>query len=138
MNSNISSAWLRSKIAATSALQPVASKSFTDIAEESTALPYLVFEMLETVNESMLDPGEDSDSSFAYQVRIWASRRKDANSLRSEFTKEFSNVARTVIQDGQKRCIVEGSEISGVKDSYDPETSAYCAMLNVEIHISAC
>jgi hypothetical protein len=124
-------AWL---VAAVKAEMPtLEGRVFPDVAPEQTKDPCLVYQLVGDEDEPLLDAGAATKGTLAYQVRIYALGRAQANALREVFRMRFQGLEPQAIGGGWK---IEGSAWGDLADTYDKNTKEYGALGVVEFHLA--
>jgi hypothetical protein len=123
--------WLVAAIKGESSLAALAGRVFPDAAPEGTKNPCLVYQLFGDQSEAVLDAGALKEGTLAYQVRIYASSRAQANALREGFRVRFQGMEPVAIGGGWR---IEGSAWGNLADDYDEKLKDYGALGVLEIH----
>lgn len=126
-------AWLVAAIKAEPALADLKDRVYPDFAPEGTKNPCLVYQLYGDESAAVLDPGALQEGSLAYQVRIYAGTRIQANGLREAFRQRFEGLVPQAIEGGWR---IEGSGWGNLADDYDPKLKDYGALGVLEVHLA--
>ena len=125
--------WLVEAIKGETSLAELAGRVFPDAAPEGAKNPCLVYQLFGDQSEAVLDPGFLKEGSLAYQVRIYASTRIQANALREAFRQKFQGMQPATIGGGWR---IEGSAWGRLADDYDENLKDYGALGVIEFHLA--
>jgi hypothetical protein len=130
MNPNLAAAWLRAQIIATPTLSAIGDRIFPDFAPKGTPNPCLIYQLIESGDEPILDPGAPTDQLHAFQIRIYAATRKQANQLRTDFRKTFANLEPMALPGWR----LTATAYAHGEDTFDTAPTEYGATAVLEIH----
>lgn len=133
MDPNALLAWFVASVKTDEAFASIGPRIFPDAAPEKTANPCLVYQLFGDDSEATLDAGALRAGTLAYQVRIYAGSRKEANSLREKFRKRFQGLEPVTIGGGLR---IEGSAWGNLADTHDEKTGDYGALGVIEFHLA--
>jgi len=131
MDTNALLAWFVAEVKGS--LPTLRDRVFPDFAPEGTKNPCLVYQFVGTENEVTVDGGAAKDGTLAFQVRIYAGTRKEANALRDSFRERFEGICPRSIGGGQR---IEGSAWGDLADTFERETMDFGALGVVEFHLA--
>ena len=114
-------------------LPTLENRVFPDAAPENTKNPCLVYQLIGDEGEPVLDAGAATHGTLAYQVRIYAAGRSQANALREAFRMRFQGLEPVTIGGGWR---IEGSAWGDLPDAYESATKDYGALGVVEFHLA--
>lgn len=126
--------WFVAAVKADATLADLQGRIFPDAAPEGTVNPCLIYQLVGDRSEAAVDRGASKDGTLAYQVRIYAATRKQANALREAFRQAFEGIEPQAIGGGQR---IEGSAWGELADTFDRDTKDYGALGVVEFHLAA-
>ncbi len=94
----------------------------------------MVYQLVGDESEATVDGGAAKDGTLAYQIRIYAGTRKEANALRDAFRERFEGMCPRAIPGGLR---IEGSAWGDLADTYENETKDFGALGVVEFHLAS-
>jgi hypothetical protein len=125
--------WLVAAIKGEESLAALGGRVFPDAAPEGAKNPCLVYQLFGDESEATLDPGGLREGTLAYQVRIYAGTRIQANALRESFRVRFQGIEPIEIGGGWR---IEGSAWGNLADDYDETLKDYGALGALEVHLA--
>ncbi|RYD54700.1 MAG: DUF3168 domain-containing protein [Verrucomicrobiaceae bacterium] len=125
--------WLVAAVKAEETLAALQGRVYPDAAPEGAKNPCLIYQFVGDDAEALLDAGAATRGTLAFQVRIYASSRAQANGLREAFRVRFQGMEPISIGGGWK---IEGSAWADLADSYEAATRDYGALGVVEFHLA--
>ena len=131
MDTNALLAWFVAEVKGS--MPTLRDRVFPDFAPEGTKNPCLVYQLVGVESEATVDGGAAKDGTLAYQVRIYASTRKEANALRGAFRERFEGMCPRSIPGGMR---IEGSAWGELADTFERETKDFGALGVVEFHLA--
>tara|TARA_R100000951_G_scaffold14328_3_gene11241 strand:+ start:235 stop:630 length:396 start_codon:yes stop_codon:yes gene_type:complete len=102
----------------------VSGRIYPDEAPDGTQNPCAVYQMLGADFDINLGAGLD-DSKFTIQLRLYASTRAEADSLRAGLAEHLQSSCGAEISPGVR---LTHTEVGGFSDDFDPDDGSYGAI----------
>lgn len=136
MNPSPAIDWLLTKLSASVNLDDLGGRIYPMRAPEGTALPCLVWQMMEAPHTDTVDHGPERVGSVAIQLRTYSDRALTSHQLRETLRRTLQGViVETFSHDGEDYRI-DGTNLTDFYDTYEDATETYGALCVCHVHIT--